>query len=205
MVNTGILARRFWIFDLDGTLTQPQHDFKAIKRALGIPEDADILHHLGQLSAHLADKKHEQLDRIEIELARQAQPAAGVKELIATLAEAGVAMGVLTRNSKINAHIALEAIGLNDYFERRHILGRHEVEPKPSPQGVTRLLEDWRVSAAQALLVGDYLYDLQSARAAGSAAVHVDSSALFPWPEFTDLGVRDLAELRQLFIAAGTI
>ena len=35
-----------WVFDLDGTLTLAVHDFAAIRRHLGIPAQADILHHL---------------------------------------------------------------------------------------------------------------------------------------------------------------
>ena len=46
---------RHWVFDMDGTLTVAVHDFPAIKRALGIPQDDDILHHLAALPADEAD------------------------------------------------------------------------------------------------------------------------------------------------------
>ena len=38
-----LLDRPFWVFDLDGTLTEPILDFPAIKRALGLPIDRGIL------------------------------------------------------------------------------------------------------------------------------------------------------------------
>ena len=49
---------RYWVFDMDGTLTLAVHDFPAIKRALGIPEEDDILHHLAALPADEAAAKH---------------------------------------------------------------------------------------------------------------------------------------------------
>lgn len=197
MVNTGIVKRDYWIFDLDGTLTCPQHDFKAIKRELGMPEDADILGHLSRLPESEASRKRKKLDEIEIALAEEARPAPGVEELVAVLAGRGVRMGVLTRNSKSNANIALDAIGLKRYFVADYVLGRDEVRPKPSPHGVSSLLNCWRIAANEALMVGDFLYDLQCARAAGVAAVHVDSSGQFPWPEYTDLAVSSLSQLHQ--------
>lgn len=200
MKNTSILIRRFWIFDLDGTLTLPQHDFKAIKAELKIPPDADILLHLSQLSKQEALIKQKVLDEIEIGLASAAKPSVGAADLVRRLAEQGVRMGVLTRNSKTNAHVALEAIGLSHYFEAPHVLGRDEIAPKPSPKGIHSLLNHWKADMGQALMVGDYLYDLQCARAAGVAAVHVDTTEKFPWPEYTDLAVRDLSDLHQLLI-----
>ena len=35
--------RTHWLFDMDGTLTVPVHDFVALRRRLGAPEGGDIL------------------------------------------------------------------------------------------------------------------------------------------------------------------
>ena len=37
---------RNWVFDMDGTLTVAVHDFAAIREALKIPAEHDILTHL---------------------------------------------------------------------------------------------------------------------------------------------------------------
>lgn len=203
MNNSTILRRRFWIFDLDGTLTIPQHDFQAIKASLDMPPDADILAHLSKLSKQEAAEKQRVLDDIEADLAAAAEPAVGAVDLIRELASRGATMGVLTRNSKLNAHTALANIGLDQYFDDCHVLGRDEAPPKPDPLGITSLLGNWRAAAAAALMVGDFLYDLQCARAAGVASVHVDSSGLFSWPEHTDLAVISLARLHELYVSAG--
>jgi len=46
-------------------------------------------------------------------------------------------------------------------------------------------------------MVGDYLFDLQAGRNAGTATVHMDVSGEFLWPELTTLGVRSLPELQR--------
>ena len=65
------------LFDLDGTLTLAVHDFAAIRRHLGIPEQADILHHLAELPATEREAKHAWLFEHERELAVAARPAPG--------------------------------------------------------------------------------------------------------------------------------
>ena len=42
---------RHWVFDMDGTLTVAVHDFAAIRVALAIPAEHDILTHLAELPA----------------------------------------------------------------------------------------------------------------------------------------------------------
>ena len=42
---------RHWVFDMDGTLTVAVHDFAAIRVALAIPAEDDILTHLAALPA----------------------------------------------------------------------------------------------------------------------------------------------------------
>ncbi len=60
---------RHWVFDMDGTLTIAVHDFAAIRRALEIPEEDDILHHLAALPADEAAAKRAWLLEHERELA----------------------------------------------------------------------------------------------------------------------------------------
>lgn len=197
MNKVDVVKRAYWIFDLDGTLTIPAHDFAAMKRELGFPLDCDILGHLATLPPDQERVKRLQLDQIEDEIARRAQLAHGADELLKTLSEKGVSMGILTRNSKDNALITLGAIGLLDYFDHVCVLGREETEPKPDPQGVHHLLDHWGAEPDNAVMVGDYLYDLLTAKAAGVGAVHLDTSGDFAWPEHTDLGVTSLAVLRE--------
>ena len=56
-VSPALQSCRHWVFDMDGTLTVAVHDFPAIKRGLGSPQEDDILHHLAALPADEAAAK----------------------------------------------------------------------------------------------------------------------------------------------------
>lgn len=191
-----ILARRCWIFDLDGTLTLPVHDFAAIRRELGMTEtDPDILSFLASLPEPEAAARHARLIRIEYELAARTAAAPGAGRLLEQLLRRGARVGILTRNTREIALHTLGMIGLGHYFSHEAILGRDEAEPKPHPEGISLLLDAWGSDPDEAVMVGDYLFDLQVGRAAGAATIHVDRSGAFPWPELADLAVTTLEEL----------
>ncbi len=187
---------RHWVFDMDGTLTIAVHDFPAIRRALQIPEDRDILAHLDSLPATVARERHAWLDAHEFEMAALAQPAPGAQALIRLLHERGCRLGILTRNLHAVALHTLDAIGLGDCFASADILGRGEAVPKPDPDGLVHFARRWGVDRVELVMVGDYLHDLQCARAAGTRSVLVHRENL--WPQWADWHVRDCGELRAL-------
>ena len=178
-----------WIFDLDGTLTVAQHDFPAIRRELGIPADEDILEHLGTLPIAERQRLNEQLDAIELRLAQEVAPAPGAAELIRELHRRELRLGILTRNLRQVAMASLDRIGVLDCFQSQDILGRDDAPAKPAPDGIHRLLTDWQLTETEAVMVGDFRFDLEAGRAAGchTCLVHPENS----WPELTDLHVPD--------------
>ena len=188
---------RHWVFDMDGTLTVSVHDFPEIKRALGIPQDDDILHHLAALPAAEAAAKHAWLLEHERDLAIAAVAAPGAVALVRALHRRGCRLGILTRNAHELALLTLTAIGLDDCFAAQDVIGRDEAAPKPSPEGLLKLAAHWGVSPAELVMVGDYRFDLDCARAAGALAVLVNL-ADNPWPELTDVYARDCAQLLAL-------
>jgi len=188
---------RHWVFDMDGTLTVAAHDFPAIKRALDIPQDHDILGHLASLPADVSAAKHAWLLEHERELALASQPADGAVELVRELAGRGYRLGILTRNARELAHLTLAAIGLADCFAVEDILGRDEAAHKPDPAGLLYLAKAWQVDPAQMVMVGDYRFDLDCGRAAGAKTILVNLPEN-PWPELTDWHAQDCVELRTL-------
>ncbi len=188
---------RHWVFDMDGTLTLAVHDFPAIKRVLGIPQEDDILHHLAALPAEEAAQKHAWLLEHERELAVASRPAPGAIELVRALCERGCQLGILTRNAHELALLTLQAIGLDDCFAIADILGRDEAPPKPHPGGLLHLAERWAVTPQELVMVGDYRFDLECAQAAGARGVLVNLPDN-PWPELTELHARDCGELLAL-------
>ena len=196
--NHNLLKRKYWIFDLDGTLTIAVHDFNAIREELGIPEGQPIIKTLESLPLKESRNKKKKLQEIEEKLALNASPAPGVKKLLETLNSHNYFFGILTLNTRENAWTTLKALGLSEYFTKESVIGRWCAEPKPSPNGIKKLLNHWNVYANDALIVGDYLYDLQVGRAAEIATVHVDPSGNFEWPELTDISVCSLNELTEM-------
>jgi len=195
--NYTVLQRKYWIFDLDGTLTVAVHDFNAIRNELEIPAGQPIIGTIQSLPEKESLALQQKLQEIEGNLARNARPAKGVKYLLEVLHRMNYHLGILTLNSRQNAELTLEALGLTDYFNEDLVIGRGCVEPKPSPKGIYRLLNHWEVAATDALIVGDYLYDLQVGRAAGIATIHVDPKGEFSWPELADIQANSLDELAE--------
>lgn len=188
---------RHWVFDMDGTLTLAVHDFPAIKRALGIPQEHDILTHLAALPEDEAAAKHVWLLEHERELAVASTAAPGAVELVRALHGAGYRLGILTRNAHELALITLAAIGIGDCFLTEDVLGRGEADPKPCPDGLLRFAARWDVAPQKMLMVGDYRFDLDCARAAGAHSALVNL-AENPWPELTDWHAQDCAELGRM-------
>jgi HAD superfamily hydrolase (TIGR01549 family) len=189
-------AARHWVFDMDGTLTLAVHDFEAIKRALGIPLEHDILRHLEALPADEAAAKHAWLLEHERELALNARPAAGAIDLVRALQSRDCRLGILTRNAHELALLTLQAIGLGDCFATVDILGRDEAPPKPHPGGLLQLAERWQVAPAELVMVGDYRFDLECARAAGACGVLVNLPENL-WPELSDHFAVDCQALQR--------
>jgi HAD superfamily hydrolase (TIGR01549 family) len=189
-------AARHWVFDMDGTLTLAVHDFEAIKRALDIPLEHDILHHLAALPADEAAAKHAWLLEHERELALNARPAAGAIDLVRALQSRDCRLGILTRNAHELALLTLQAIGLGDCFATVDILGRDEAPPKPHPGGLLQLAERWQVAPAELVMVGDYRFDLECARAAGACGVLVNLPENL-WPELSDHFAVDCQALQR--------
>jgi len=199
--NHYILSRNCWIFDLDGTLTVPVHDFPAIRAALGLTEDEpDILRFLATLPEAEAAARHARLIEIEYELSARTAAAPGAVRLLDQLNRRNVRVGILTRNTREIALHTLGLVGLRDYFAVDDILGREDAAPKPHPAGIEMLLSAWGRGPDDAVMVGDYLFDLQVGRAASTATIHVDHSGAFRWPELADLAVTTLEELAEALV-----
>ncbi len=187
-----------WIFDLDGTLTEAVHDFPAIARTLGLPSDSPILESLSSLPETEAAPIHRRLDEIELAIARRATAAPGAGSLLGLLRRRGARLGIVTRNTRVAARATLEVSRLAGHFGEDDIISRHDAPPKPDPEGIERLLRRWGAEAEDAVMVGDYLFDLQAGREAGVTTVYVDPSGGFPWRDHADTHVTSLVELARL-------
>ena len=156
------------IFDLDGTITKPYFDFDAIREEIGLDRNCgpilEIMEKMTPQERRNAEKilnYHEQKAVIESEL------NTGAKETLSALRTAGINIGVLTRNKRNNALAIADKHGLK--FDA--VVGREDGPVKPDAFGILHLCRKFGVEPKETILVGDYLYDLLCAKAAGAVAV----------------------------------
>lgn len=189
-------TRKYWLFDMDGTLTQAMHDFDAMRSELNLPAGVPILEALDAMDPAEARLKHAALDAMELRMASDATPQPGSHELLAYLQDQGARLGIVTRNGKQIARATLAACGLEGFFSDETIISRDCCKAKPDPAGVHLLLSRWSAKVTDAVMVGDYLFDLQAGHSAGVATVHLDVGSRFEWPQYTSVSVSSLPALR---------
>lgn len=156
------------IFDLDGTITEPYLNFDMIRSEIGLSSNAgpllEAMEKMPPVERKKAEKilyKHEQL-AIE-----HSKLNIGASETLKKLRHKKIKIGVMTRNTRSNA----SAVAKKHNIKFDAVVDRNDGPVKPDPFGVKRLCEFFQVKPQQALVVGDYLFDLQSAKAAGAKAV----------------------------------
>jgi len=156
------------IFDLDGTITQPYLDFDEIREEMGLaPNGGPILEAMAQMTPPERQRAETILHFHEERAVAESKLNAGAREALAALRERGIPIGILTRNRKDNAWAVAGKHGL--HFDA--VVGREDGPAKPDTFGVLYLCRRFHVEPAQTLLVGDYLFDLLCARAAGAIPV----------------------------------
>ena len=159
---------RVVIFDLDGTITQPFFDFDAIRQQMGLDADSGPV---WEAMAKMTPEQRQQAESIlhfhENRAVAESKLNAGAKKTLQQLRQAGIGIGILTRNRKSNALAVADKHGLK--FDV--VLGREEGPTKPDAFGVLQICKRFGVSAEDTLVVGDYLFDLLCAKAAGAPAV----------------------------------
>nr|WP_299380430.1 HAD family hydrolase [uncultured Halomonas sp.] len=184
-------------FDLDGTLIDSRLDFPAIRRELGFPKDVGLLEHIATLEDDAeARQAHQVIHRHEMAGAAAATWMPGARELLDTLHDTGLYTAILTRNTRQ----AVELAKRNLEIPIDLTLTREDCAPKPSPDGLEKIADHFSASASQLIYVGDFLFDLQTARAAGALSCLYRYGDNHRFTEDADLVVDHLNELATLLL-----
>lgn len=184
------------IFDLDGTITQPYFDFDAIREEIGLRRDGGpILEAMEGMTAQERQRAEAILHAHEERAVAASQLNPGAKETLSALLARGIHVGVLTRNKKHNAQMVAAKHGLN--FDA--IVGREDGPVKPDAFGVRHLCDHFGVDPSETLLVGDYLFDLLCARAAGAIPVLIaNHHQAGDFAHHADFRIAELTEVLQI-------
>ncbi len=96
----------------------------------------------------------------------------GAKALVKALFQQGVHLAIASNKGHASLMRLLQASGLDDYIKVVRCAG--QLPAKPSPEMLVEILEEFGVTASEALMVGDSLADIEMARALSVDAVGMD-------------------------------
>jgi len=213
---------RLIVFDCDGTLVDSQANIiRAMAstfahHGLDAPDPARVRRVVGlslveAMQALLPDAAADQqvamahdykgaFQRLRADGALEEEPLFdGIADLVVELAEAGFQLGVATGKSDRGLQLCLERHGLKRYFHTLQTADRHPSKPHPSMLEAAML--DVGHAPATTVMIGDTVFDIDMARAAGSLGLGVAWGYHAP-EELADAGAHAIvdtaAELRDV-------
>lgn len=152
------------IFDLDGTLVDSSLDFKWLRQQVGCPLGTDMLKFIDAIS----DEKQRQ-QATDLVLAHEMSDASrsrwlpGAQQLIEQLHQHNIAQAIVTRNS-----VAATALKIsNNAIPIDTVITRENYRPKPAPDALLAIAQQWGIAPNRLMYVGDFLYDVQAGNNAG--------------------------------------
>ncbi|KAF2703287.1 HAD-like protein [Pleomassaria siparia CBS 279.74] len=189
------------VFDVDGTLCEPQnYMFAEMRAALGIEKPTDILDHIYSLPASEQEVAQEKVRAIErtAMASQKAQP--GLVELMDYLDSRGIPKGICTRNFDAPVDHLLTTFLPTSKFHP--VVTREFRPPKPDPAGILHIAKEWAHTngGSNLIMVGDSIDDMTAGFRAGAATVLLvnEVNAHLAEHQHTDLVVKRLDELIEV-------
>lgn len=184
------------IFDLDGTITQPFLDFDAIRKEMGLDKDSGpILEQMQKMNPQQRQRAEQILHSHEQRAVQQSRLNAGARKTLDALRTDGIKIGILTRNKRANAL----AVARKHTLIFDAVVDREDGPVKPDAFGVLRMCEGFGAKPQETLVVGDYLYDLLCAKAAGAVAVLLKNRKnAEDFAKYADFTINTLEEVLEI-------
>ncbi|MCF7955827.1 MAG: HAD-IA family hydrolase, partial [Phycisphaerae bacterium] len=119
----------------------------------------------------------------------------GAKETLDELNRSSIPVGILTRNKRSNVIVVEKKHGL--HFDA--ICAREDGPVKPDAFGVLYLCKLFGCQPAESLVVGDFVHDLMSAKAAGAISVLIKTHQnADDFKEYADFSIPTLDTVLQI-------
>jgi len=188
------------IFDMDGTITVPYIDWKALRAQIGASADRTILEHIDSLSPRKSAWARDVLVQAERDAAENSKINGGVGELLAWLERNSIRTALVTNNHGEAMRTVIRNHGLR--FDVT--LSRDDGELKPSPELIVKALDAIGLAPEHAVGIGDGRYDIESCRRANVRCIYLThgNPVLDHEPRAADLHeARRLLEADGLFTA----
>lgn len=179
------------IFDMDGTLCEPQnYMFGQMRAALEIDKGTDILDHIYSLPEPQQSQAMDKVRTIEREAMSQQKPQPGLNELMTFLDSKAVLKGICTRNFDAPVNHLLTHHIPSHIKAFSPVITRDFRPPKPSPAGLLHIAHAWGIVPSAdvpetapeqrplpLIMVGDSVDDMAAGRDAGAVTVLLRSEA----------------------------
>lgn len=185
------MTRSVVIFDLDGTLTRPYLDFDRIRSEIGI-QSGPILEAIAMMPVAKQETAMQILLRHEWDAAHNLKLHDGAAETVEACRSLGFRTALLTRNTRP----IVEHIIASNRFTFDAVRTREDGPFKPSPEPVHSICRELDADVRTSWVVGDYLFDIQSGRSAGSRTVLMVGDGEVPeYAHIADHTIHRLADL----------
>ena len=172
------------IFDLDGTLADTfplivaawnaalgetlgrEFSTEEVVSRFGIPDAAMLRRELNDHPEPVIEAALEKYFSHYESAHDMVQAFEGVPQMLQTLHERGVPLGVMTGKGRRPADISLRLLGWSKYFGSV-VTGEDVTRQKPAPDGVLLAAQELKVASNRCAYVGDSPVDIGAGRAAG--------------------------------------
>ncbi|KAF2114322.1 HAD-like domain-containing protein, partial [Lophiotrema nucula] len=186
------------VFDVDGTLCEPQnYMFAEMRAALNIQKPTDILDHIYSLPESEQEAAQEKIRAIERSAMSTQKPQSGLVKLMDYLDSRGIPKGICTRNFDAPVTHLLTTFLPGHNFEP--IITREFRPPKPDPAGILHIAKSWmhENGGENLIMVGDSIDDMTAGFRAGAATVLLvnDVNRELAEHQHTDIVIRQLDDL----------
>jgi len=210
------------IFDMDGTLIKSVIDFPDMRRRiyevasedLGIDvREGDVLALAKSLSVQGQEKANSVFRDIEAKAIRDMELNEGMLDLCEFLDKLRIPRALLTRNVEATVeHLHKSKMHATARFHpaisRDTVLKGEIIRPKPFPDAIIYICQQWGCEPSQVVMVGDSLHDdIVAANRAGSISVHLTTihdndsgtaSASSDDEQVPDIVIQSLRELQEI-------
>ena len=180
------------LFDLDGTLADSRLEFSVMCQEANLPVGTPLLEYcVGLGECDEADNLRAIIEKHEMAGAERAKWIGGADVLVGQLLDAEVPMAIVTRNMRAAADRMVEKLEIPISL----MLTREDCEPKPHPEGLLRIAEQWGIAPNCLAYVGDYKYDMLAASNAGMLGVMIRNERNAQFIDLADVAMTHFEEL----------
>jgi HAD superfamily hydrolase (TIGR01509 family) len=202
------------LFDVDGTLVDTNYlhalawsrafrdagewaPMNAIHRLVGMGGDQLVPKLLGHESPEATAARPRRYE----ELIDDARVFPGARDLLRTVRDSGLAVVLATSAPSNELEVLLKRLDADDAIDAQTTADDIE-DSKPAPEVFITAMKNGFIDPARALAVGDSIWDVQAARAAGIGCIAVETGG-FSQHELSEAGAlqvyRDVKELLDQF------